>query len=67
MVRKLAEKCPSGMGVESGQNGKFKLHAAYVVETSLRFPDDTVELIYCFSRKRESVLEKAKTEAAPKV
>jgi nucleotide-binding universal stress UspA family protein len=50
--------------------GNVKLHAAYVVETGLfaSLPaDNTVELMYSVLRKEgESVLEKAKTEAAAK-
>jgi nucleotide-binding universal stress UspA family protein len=48
----------------------IKLHAVYVVETGLfsSLPaDNTVELMYSVLRKEgESVLEKAKTEAAAK-
>jgi nucleotide-binding universal stress UspA family protein len=50
--------------------GNIKLHAVYVVETGLfsSLPaDNTVELMYSVLRKEgESVLEKAKTEAAAK-
>ena len=50
--------------------GNAKLHAAYVVETGLfsSLPaDNTVEIMYSVLKKEgESVLDKAKTEAAAK-
>ena len=56
--------------LDMAKAGNVKLHAAYVVETGLfaSLPaDNTVELMYSVLRKEgESVLEKAKTEAAAK-
>jgi nucleotide-binding universal stress UspA family protein len=57
-----------GRAVDLARTGNAKLHAIYVVETGLfsSLPtDNTVEIMYNVLRKEgESVLDKAKTEAA---
>jgi nucleotide-binding universal stress UspA family protein len=57
-----------GRAIDLAKTGKAKLHAVYVVETGLfsSLPtDNTVEIMYNVLRMEgESVLDKAKTEAA---
>ena len=59
-----------GWALDLAISGNANLHAAYVVETGLfsSLPaDNTVELMYSVLKSEgESVLEKAKTEAAAK-